>query len=601
MDRRTLIAVGLVLVLLVFYYPLLHLVGLDRFLPDRNRTQTPARPPASAPANPAWTGGGDSTARAGAPAGGAQLAATPLASEAGELARTITIETPLYRAEFSNRGARLVDVEIKRYASAHGVSHGHGVRRDPEGRVPAGDRVSLAGGPTIGLDLGSGATRRSLEDVMYAVSESLDAAGEARTLTFTAHDSSGLAVRQTWRVRPDDYALDLEVEIRGVPAASPITDYSLTSRSWPLFNESDLLGDQRALRATSLVGSDVHREGAGGLIRAPKRFDGNAVWAGVHTRYFFAGVAAVGAPTRGVISGGERRALTPDQMAIVGPNAKPEQDVVTNTLVVALPGATAPVNRFLVYVGPNEYQRLLRYKLGLEKALDLGWAWIVPFSTALLKLLVAIYGLVKNYGLAIVLLATTVRLVLHPLNMSSMKSMRAMQRLQPEIERLKVKYKNDAQAMNTAMMALYKENKVNPAGGCLPMLVQMPVFFALYAVLFNAIELRQAPFLWITDLSAPDLLATVMGFPLRLLPIVMAGSGLLQQRMSPTPPDQAPTMYLMNVVMLVFFYNLPSGLVLYWTVMNLLTALQQWLVLRQDGGAPLTPAPATAASKSGRR
>ena len=475
------------------------------------------------------------------------------------------------------------------------------MRRDPDGLVPTGDRVGLAGGPTIGLDLGSGATRRDLENVIYAARESLDASGAVRALTFTASDPAGEFIRQTWRVRPDDYALDLEVEIRGVPQDSRIGDYSLTARSWPLFNDSDMLGDLRALRATSLIGSDVHREGPGGLMKAPKHFDGNAIWAGVHTRYFFAGFAAVGAATRSVISGGERRALTPDQLAMLGPNAKPDQDVVTNTLVVALPGTSTPVNHFLVYVGPNEYQRLLSYHLGLEKAVDLGWPWIVPFSTALLKLLELIYGLVKNYGLAILLLATLVRLVLHPLNMSSMKSMRAMQRVQPEMERLKAKYKNDPQALNTAMMALYKENKVNPAGGCLPMVVQMPVFFALYAVLFNAIELRQAPFLWIHDLSAPDLLFTIAGFPIRLLPVIMAGSGLLQQRLSPTPPDQAPTMYLMNVVMLVFFYNLPSGLVLYWTVMNLLTALQQWLVLRQDGGAPLAPATATAVAKSGAR
>jgi YidC/Oxa1 family membrane protein insertase len=175
-----------------------------------------------------------------------------------------------------------------------------------------------------------------------------------------------------------------------------------------------------------------------------------------------------------------------------------------------------------------------------------------------------------------------------------MRSMRAMQKIQPEMERLKEKYKNDAQAMNAAIMALYKENKVNPAGGCLPMMIQMPVFFALYSVLFNAIELRQAPFVgWIHDLSAPDLLATVAGFPIRLLPILMAGSGLLQQRLAPTDPRQASSMYMMNVVMVVFFYNLPSGLVLYWTVMNLLTALQQWIVLHQDGGS--APVPVTAA------
>jgi YidC/Oxa1 family membrane protein insertase len=165
--------------------------------------------------------------------------------------------------------------------------------------------------------------------------------------------------------------------------------------------------------------------------------------------------------------------------------------------------------------------------------------------------------------------------------------MRAMQAIQPEIERIREKYKKDPQAMNTAMMALYKENKVNPAGGCLPLLLQMPLFLALYQVLFNAIELRQAPFVaWMNDLSAPDVLFHVASFPIRLLPVLMLGSGLLQQLVTPTQPEQRPTMMMMNVVMLVFFYNLPSGLVLYWTVMNLLTALQQWLVLR-DGPAPV--------------
>jgi YidC/Oxa1 family membrane protein insertase len=196
-----------------------------------------------------------------------------------------------------------------------------------------------------------------------------------------------------------------------------------------------------------------------------------------------------------------------------------------------------------------------------------------------------IFRFVKNYGVAILALATLVRLVLHPLNMTSMKSMRAMQKLQPEIERIREKYKSDPNTMNTAVMALYRENKVNPAGGCAPMLLQMPIFFALYSVLFNAIELRQAPFVgWIQDLSAPDHLVTVAGLPIRLLPILMLGSGLLQQKLAPSDPRQAPTMYMMNVVMLVFFYNLPSGLVLYWTVMNVLTAIQQWLVLR-DGQA----------------
>jgi YidC/Oxa1 family membrane protein insertase len=260
-------------------------------------------------------------------------------------------------------------------------------------------------------------------------------------------------------------------------------------------------------------------------------------------------------------------------------------------MVVGLPGSSQPVHRYVLYAGPSEYAQLARLSgTQLERVVDLGWSWVRPISAVMLRVLNWIYVLLRNYGVAIIALATLLRALLHPLNMSSMKSMRAMQKLQPEMDRLRAKYKNDPTTMNTAIMALYKENKVNPAGGCLPMLLQMPVLIALYQVLFNAIELRQAPFVgWMSDLSAPELLFTVANFPIRLLPILMALSGLLLQRMTPTNPQQAPTAYMMNVMMLVFFYHLPSGLVLYWTVMNVLSAIQQWLVLRQDGG-PI-PAP----------
>src|SRR5262249_2180710 len=136
-----------------------------------------------------------------------------------------------------------------------------------------------------------------------------------------------------------------------------------------------------------------------------------------------------------------------------------------------------------------------------------------------------------------------------------------------------------------AVMALYRENKVNPAGGCLPMLLQMPLFFALYGVLSNSIDLRQAPFVgWIPDLSAPDGLCTVVGFPGHRLPLIIARTGLLKQRLTPTPGQQQSTYYLMNVFMLFIFYPLPSGLVFYWTVMNLYNSLQQWLAMRADEG-----------------
>ena len=166
--------------------------------------------------------------------------------------------------------------------------------------------------------------------------------------------------------------------------------------------------------------------------------------------------------------------------------------------MVGLPSEHSPVHRYVLYAGPCEIDALAAVKMNLERAVDLGWSWVMPFSRTLLFVLNWLDKVVRNYGLAIILLATLVRVLLHPLNMLSMKSMRSMQKLQPEMERIKEKYKNDPQAQNTAIMALYKDNKVNPAGGCLPMLLQMPIFIALYQVLFNAIQLRQAPFVaWI--------------------------------------------------------------------------------------------------------
>jgi YidC/Oxa1 family membrane protein insertase len=566
---------------------------------DSLRTQGPARAPAPTPSTPA-AGQADS-ARPFPPL--AEITRPTLRPPA-EIERTLHVETPLYRAEFSSRGARLVAVELKRFAVGHApTASRHLAAADRE--VPSPDRVVLAGGPSYGLDMGSGSTLRSLADAAYAVSESLDAAGATRAITFTLRDSSGVSIRQTYRVRPDGYALDHEVEIHGVPIEWRLADYSLTTRSWPLVNEANAADDIRSLRSCSVVGSSVHREMAHGLKKGPKIFDGNASVAAVQTRYFIGAVAVVQGAGKSVVAHAETRRLGPELLERLPAGAPADQDLAASSLVVGLPSESSPVHRFIVYFGPSEYFGLAKLRIGIERLVDLGWTWIRPFSGALLQVLVWLHTVLRNYGMAIIVLATLVRLVLHPLNMMSMKSMRAMQKLQPEMERIKAKYKNDPQAMNAAVMALYREHKVNPAGGCLPILIQMPLFIALYAVLYNAIQLRQAHFVsWISDLSAPDLLFSVGPFPLRLMPLLMAGSGLLSQRLTPTDPRQAPTMYMMNLMMLVFFYNLPSGLVLYWTVMNLLTALQQWLVLREDGGKP-APAPVevrqAVAKKAGRK
>lgn len=583
MDRKAIIAIVLCAAFLLAYRPLLKLAGFDRYLEPAR--PTPAAVDTSGRSSRApGTGASNRTLPPiGTPpvTGGSQPASIgeSRAESPTSIEQTYFIETPLYRATFSDHGARLISTEIKRYASAHGVSsvQGKSIHVPRGSEVPPGDRVVLAGGPLMALDLGSGASTQSLANLSYAVAESLDAAGNKRALVFTAHDTSGLAVRQTWRVRPDSYALDLEVEIRGVPPSWRIADYTITTHSWPTGTERDTVADARALRASSLVGTNLRREHFGALVKGEKRFEGSVVWSAVQSRYFIGAIAADPSAARAVVVAAQRRG--PGD----GARTPSESDVISSTLVMGLPGATTPAHRFVVYAGPSEYASLIAAGHQLQRAVDMGWQWVLPVSHTLLLILNWLYGLLRNYGLAILAIATLVRLLLHPLNMMSMKSMRSMQKLQPELERIREKYKSDPTAMNTAVMGLYKENKVNPAGGCLPMLLQMPLFIALYQVLFNAIELRQAPFVaWINDLSAPDQILMVAGFPLRLLPVLMLGSGFLAQLVTPTDPRQKPTMYMMNLVMLVFFYNLPSGLVLYWTIMNVLTALQQWMVLRQD-------------------
>ncbi|HET9326282.1 MAG TPA: membrane protein insertase YidC [Candidatus Eisenbacteria bacterium] len=585
MDRRTIVLVALCLVLFLGYPFILRFFGLGQYLgpPPRQSTDTTlVAVPDTTPA--------PSAAPAAAPA------ISPADTATARSEQVVTVENDLYRAWFSTRGARLLGVELKRYATAGAAAESRH-RRLKEGEVlPDEDRVQLRGEPALRLE--TGAAGRGPE-ITYQVSESLDAAGQIRVLTFTGRDPSGAEIRQTYRLEPNTYAIGLEVAMRG----SNLTEYRLTARSWPLAHEHNQAEEERSLRATSQVGSNLHREGTGGLRKGPKSFEGNASWAAVQTRYFGGVVAITRGTARGTTAGLESRNLTAEERARLGPQAKPVQELVTNTLIVSVPGESDSPDRFLVYFGPNEYFPLGKLGHGLENLVDLGWSWIRPFSKLLLQMLLWLYGVIHNYGLAIIVLATLVRVLLHPLSMMSMKSMREMQKVQPEVERIRQKYKNDAQAMNAAMMALYKEHKINPAGGCLPMLVQMPLFIALYSVLFNAIELRQAPFVaWVDDLSAPDSLFP-LGIPyvesFRVLPILMMLSGLLQQKLTPTDPRQAASMYFMNVLMLVFFYHLPSGLVLYWTVMNLLTALQQWLALREDGGHKAEAAVSPVAARGG--
>jgi YidC/Oxa1 family membrane protein insertase len=209
----------------------------------------------------------------------------------------------------------------------------------------------------------------------------------------------------------------------------------------------------------------------------------------------------------------------------------------------------------------------------------MGFSLIRPISRGVLAALVAMHKYIPNYGVVLIIFSILVKIIVYPLTRKSYQSMRQMSTVQPKLKALKEKYAKDPQKLNKATMALYKEEGVNPMGGCLPMLIQMPLLFALFQVFRSTIELRGAPFmLWITDLSAPDTLFEIGGFPINILPLLMGISMLLQQRMTPTTGQagqQKQMMYFMNIFFIFIFYKFPSGLNLYYTLFNVLTILQQ--------------------------
>jgi YidC/Oxa1 family membrane protein insertase len=243
----------------------------------------------------------------------------------------------------------------------------------------------------------------------------------------------------------------------------------------------------------------------------------------------------------------------------------------------------------MVYAGPLDYQDLKALGHGLDKAVDFGWKWISPLSRLIFAFLVLCYKVIPNYGWVIIILSALTKLIFHPLTQKSMKSMRQMQKIQPEVQKLRETHKKDAQALNKAIMELYRKRGVNPMGGCLPLVLQMPVFIALFNVLQKTIELRHAKFMfWIHDLSAPDVIARLpfslpfIGSAVSLLPILMGIAMYLQQKMTTTDPKQAMMTYMLPVVFTVMFFKFPSGLVLYWLVNNILTIAHQYYLTRAD-------------------
>jgi YidC/Oxa1 family membrane protein insertase len=526
-----------------------------------NAPKPPATPvTASAPAGvpkpttsltpPAGTTTAPSAAPSAVPA-----APTGVAPAAG--GEAVTVKTDLFDVELNTLGGDIRRVTMKQVHSALDRSQPLTLM-EPD---PKHYYVTQSG--LLGEGLPTHKTPYAAEARSYALAPNQ----ETIEVRLAAREAGGAEVVKKYRFRRGSYVIDVSYEIANK------TDKPLPAHAYFQFLRDGNPPSEQAAQTnafagvTTFTGPALYTEAAkfekvdfgdinkGKQVHAKKATDG---WIGVIQHYF----VSAWLPKKGV----EREFFT----SKVGDNLYTAGVVVPVGSIA--PGATGSIE-VPVYIGPQETDKLEKVAPGLELVVDYGWLTII--AAPLFWLLKWIHGLVGNWGWAIIVLTVLIKAVFYPLNAKAGRSMAQMKVMAPKMEKLKQLYGDDRQKLNQAMMELYRTEKINPLGGCLPILVQIPVFIALYWVLLASIELRHAPWLgWIQDLSAPD--------PYFILPVIYAVSMFVQTKLNPQPADpvQARVMLAMPIVFSVFFLFFPSGLVLYWVVQNLLSILQQWHINR---------------------
>ena len=505
--------------------------------PPPTRFPEPATPEAPSPAGP--------PAQAGAPS-------TP--------AQSIEIARPLYLAQLSSEGASLRDWELKGYRDR---------REEPIRLVSASDAVATAATPFAELALGD------LSKQPWRVENRSD------TEVRFAWESHGVALRKTFSFSDDgyDFRLRIDVSNHGSTAIAPafLVEMPLLTRAGNDFREQSAA----ALHAGSVVRTPLTSLGSAGIFGwvsgkkggEPVEYTGDIDWAGVQTPYFLAAFF----PDQPDTARTRFVSLMPGKQGVVQIYFDP----------VALQPTQSATREYRAYFGPKEIERLEAFAPSAAASIDLGWSFVHPMTRAFGWLLAVLHSFVPNYGWSIILLTILVRVAMAPLTVKQMRSMERMRRIQPMVKEIQEKHADDRQKQSEAMMSLYRQEKVNPLGGCLPMFLQLPVFVGLFYALRSSIQLRHAPFFgWIDDLSAPDLLFTIPGvdFPVRVLPLLMGASMFVQQKLTPvqTDPAQARMMLIMMPgMMTVVSYSFPSGLVLYWMMSNVLAIAHQLFIGRQ--------------------
>ena len=379
-----------------------------------------------------------------------------------------------------------------------------------------------------------------------------------KSLTFKTNFSNQ-TITKKYTFYADTYNIDVDVEFENPSQFISRNQYTLNWNGGMPATEKNLSNDYLFFEGyASLGGERMGSKPKKGKSMVENQ-NGSTLWSAIKTKYFISAII----PSEPGIGAQVESELN---------NEKP----IYNTEITQSSNSN---NRFTLYLGPLDYDSLSDFNVGLEENVDLGWALFRPIGQVISWLLTKMYAIIPNYGLVVIVFAFLIKLLLNPLTVKTFESTRKMQALAPEIQKLKEKYKNDPQKMSRAQMELYKNSGANPLGGCLPMLIQMPILVSVFSIFRSKIEFRGAPFFgWISDLSVPDTLISIGSFPINILPVLMGSTMFIQQKMMSAPnadTQQKTMMYVMNVFFLFLFYRFPSGLNLYYFVFNLLTILQQ--------------------------
>ena len=472
-----------------------------------------------------------------------QLAAVSQPTGAAD-ARDITVDTDLYSAIFSSQGAGLKKLVLKKYKESLG----------PLGRdIVLVDEAAPGRFALLSDSREFGISPTTVFNCS-ATDLKLPPAGQG-ALEFSTLTPQGVLFKKIYRFSGDAYGIVLSEELQNTGSAKVDGVLHLLQND-RVHEVHKGEGRFEVYGPSTLSDNKVSTDKLDHLLKGPAQYDKGVVWSAFGDKYFVDAVIS------------QNGSIASVQLTRNGSDSLLRD---LSSPAISVPPGQSTSLAYALYYGPKDLDILKAQGNKLEEVIDYGL--FAPISKPLIYTLKFLYRYTHNYGFAIIIITCILKLLFFPLTHKSYKSMKEMQKLQPKMAELKEKFKNDRDTMNKAVMELYKTHKVNPMGGCLPMLVQIPVFFGLYRALMFSIELRHAPFmLWITDLSAKD--------PYYVTPIIMGASMFIQQKMTPSnmDPVQAKMMLALPVVFTFMFLNFPAGLVVYWLVNNVLTIAQQMYI-----------------------